>query len=538
MLVKISCTRFRQNDIIFHDGLNVILGDDIASNSIGKSSLLMVIDFVFGGDDFIAKQPGTVKELGHHYYDAVFHFADEAFHFRRGTQSPGLVRYYDATFSKILKDYTIAEYTSWLNTKYGLSSDLSFRSRVSPLSRVWLKETLEVARPLQTVNREPAERQVDRALQMTSLYREISELSTRYKEAKVTQKAIRDAMRFSLIPKISAQTYKENIAELAALERRLLELKSNLAKFSISVQDAIQNEAGDLSIRKDSLLIERARHQVRIASLSRNLERLTAPPAAVYASITSVFPDIALSRLKEIEGFHQGVARIMEQEIFEALQEVAVQDKATTEAIADINRRFQTVAAKVAAPPEIIDGIVKSTSRIYNLMKENEVYNNAKAKTAEVKQCKTSLSEARQQKLSQASFLVNCTLEALSSEILGSDVSPPVFSITQTACTLQFQNDKGTGTAYIGLLLFDLAILLCTSSPFAIEDSLLFKNIEIMRMQRLIEKYSSVSKKQIFIALDEKGKYGPRTQTILVNSSVLSISRSNPLYDKDWRTTG
>lgn len=35
--------------ITFHKGLNVVLGDNKGTNSIGKSTLLMVIDFIFGG---------------------------------------------------------------------------------------------------------------------------------------------------------------------------------------------------------------------------------------------------------------------------------------------------------------------------------------------------------------------------------------------------------------------------------------------------------------------------------------------------------
>ena len=49
MLKRIRCDKFREKEIIFHPGLNAVIGDEIASNSIGKSTLLMIIDFVFGG---------------------------------------------------------------------------------------------------------------------------------------------------------------------------------------------------------------------------------------------------------------------------------------------------------------------------------------------------------------------------------------------------------------------------------------------------------------------------------------------------------
>ena len=48
MLKKIICDIFLEKEVIFHEGLNAIVGDDVASNSIGKSTMLMIIDFIFG----------------------------------------------------------------------------------------------------------------------------------------------------------------------------------------------------------------------------------------------------------------------------------------------------------------------------------------------------------------------------------------------------------------------------------------------------------------------------------------------------------
>lgn len=63
MLVEIYCDKFKTGGkdgkirpaIKFHKGLNAVMGDSNRSNSIGKSTLLMIIDFVFGGEDYIQK---------------------------------------------------------------------------------------------------------------------------------------------------------------------------------------------------------------------------------------------------------------------------------------------------------------------------------------------------------------------------------------------------------------------------------------------------------------------------------------------------
>jgi uncharacterized protein YydD (DUF2326 family) len=72
MLKEIQCPMFNHAKITFHQGLNIILGDDDAKNSIGKSTALMVIDFVQGGDSFLKDEAGAIRALGHHTYNFSF----------------------------------------------------------------------------------------------------------------------------------------------------------------------------------------------------------------------------------------------------------------------------------------------------------------------------------------------------------------------------------------------------------------------------------------------------------------------------------
>lgn len=68
MLKRIRCDKFREKEIIFHPGLNAVMGDEIASNSIGKSTLLMIIDFVFGGSEYIKTNSDAIEQLGPHEF--------------------------------------------------------------------------------------------------------------------------------------------------------------------------------------------------------------------------------------------------------------------------------------------------------------------------------------------------------------------------------------------------------------------------------------------------------------------------------------
>lgn len=60
MLKEIYCPLFKHRTVSFQKGLNVILGDNNASNSIGKSTMLLIVDYVFGGDSYSYSKLSTI----------------------------------------------------------------------------------------------------------------------------------------------------------------------------------------------------------------------------------------------------------------------------------------------------------------------------------------------------------------------------------------------------------------------------------------------------------------------------------------------
>jgi len=74
MLTEIRSEVFIEKVIQFSEGLNVVLGDSSASNSIGKSTMLMIIDFVFGGDAYVKNNHDAIEKLGDHAFQMKFEF--------------------------------------------------------------------------------------------------------------------------------------------------------------------------------------------------------------------------------------------------------------------------------------------------------------------------------------------------------------------------------------------------------------------------------------------------------------------------------
>ncbi len=52
MLREIYCDKFHQEQIVFNPGLSVVLGTNTGDNSIGKSTFLLIVDYVFGGSTY------------------------------------------------------------------------------------------------------------------------------------------------------------------------------------------------------------------------------------------------------------------------------------------------------------------------------------------------------------------------------------------------------------------------------------------------------------------------------------------------------
>ena len=147
MLREIQCTQFSHSSIIFKKGLNIILGDDDAKNSIGKSTALMVIDFAHGGRSFLQDEAGAIRALGHHHYNFSFLFDTKSYFFSRSTDTPEVVYICDKNYER-KSEISLDDYRKKLKDFYKLTNlGHSFRSLVSPFARIWKKGALEPDQP-------------------------------------------------------------------------------------------------------------------------------------------------------------------------------------------------------------------------------------------------------------------------------------------------------------------------------------------------------------------------------------------------------
>lgn len=134
MLVEIFSPAFKENGnvrppIKFSKGLNVIQGTQKASNSIGKSSALLAIDFVFGGDTYLDSD--GVRNLGDHTIYSCFEL-DKKYYFGRSTENPATIIICNNDYSETNESISKKDFLNFLMEKYDANkTDLTFRQLIS-----------------------------------------------------------------------------------------------------------------------------------------------------------------------------------------------------------------------------------------------------------------------------------------------------------------------------------------------------------------------------------------------------------------------
>lgn len=142
MLSEIYCDEFHQKQIIFNTGLSVVLGTKTGDNSIGKSTFLLIVDYVFGGSTY-AKAANVIEQVGSHDIYFSFVFGEETFKFCRNNIDSQTVWKCDSSYKKVEK-IELDDYCAWLDSKYAISlPELSFRDAVGRYIRVYGKNNYD-----------------------------------------------------------------------------------------------------------------------------------------------------------------------------------------------------------------------------------------------------------------------------------------------------------------------------------------------------------------------------------------------------------
>ncbi|MES1950544.1 hypothetical protein S4A8_06783 [Salinisphaera sp. S4-8] len=534
MLKAIACEKFHHKTIRFKPGLNVVVGGDLATNSIGKSTLLMVVDFVMGGTDFLNHNADVVAELGHHDYRATFEFVGKFHLYRRDTAMPDVVHLCDDSW-EVIEALTLQEYRERLTAHYGLTDlGLSLRQACAPFSRIWGKKNLEPARPLDAHLKQPAVDSLYLVLKLFQKYDEVEGLEGALKNVQARASALKAAFRQKVVPKISKKKYRENSKEIVRLSEEFASIRSDLALYAMNLRQLANKEVAEIKSSKDELLNARARVASRLQRVSGSLKESKHIQSKNFEVLTKFFPSMESERLASVEEFHSDIAQILRKEMRQNERTLKDELDRIDEALLGLDERLREILANVENPELIVDRVYDVSKKVRSLQQENEYYDQNATLRSDAGSLRKDLEEKRLLALSKIAKLINWELSSLAKAIYQNSQKSPYLYFSSSNYDYKIYEDTGTGKAYGNLILFDLAVFGATRLPYLIHDSLLFKNVENKAVERIVEQYGHF-KRQSFIALDEVGKYSEATGELVDRAAVVRLSDDQVLYIKDWR---
>ena len=476
MLKEIICDKFKQKRVEFHRGLNVVLGDDQGSNSIGKSTFLMIIDFVYGGKDYITKSEDIQENVGIHTIKFCFVFDEKYYYFSRDTVNTETVNICDSNYN-IQDNISVDDYTRKLRRLYCFNNkDVSFRNAVGRYARVYGKDNLNEKRPLDLVLNERAEQPINSLLQLFGLYGQIKELDELVKSKKDELKALTEAQKYNFVSKIGATERRSNDKKLEELEKEKKKLTKELSEGLLDLDSEKTELILELKREFSTYNKETKRLKAKRNSLSDNLAGVKTITKKDIEQIQKFFPEVDLVQIQKIENFHKEINRVLNQEIKDELLNI------------------------------------EKTMNVLEMEKD----------------------KIKKQKTNEVQEKINNKLETLNNKIYDDAKIPPTLEIDKNQYVFKTVDDTGTGASYRGMVLYDISILELTCLPILIHDSVLLKQIEDIAIEKILEIYSN-SEKQVFIALDKSSSYSRRSQEILNDKRVLELGTDgNELFGKSW----
>ena len=541
MLLEIYSPDFKgkmikDNKILFKEGLNVVLGMESATNSIGKSSALLAIDFVFGGDTYL-KSDG-VKHLKSHVVYSTFRFDDGFYYFGRSVEKPKYINVYEKPYSSILKTISKSEFTDFLKQKYNFDyAGLSFRDALSSFFRVYGKENANERYPLQGIKGRGQEKSIETCIKVFNKFDIVEDLKAEKDELKDKVKAYKDAQGYSFISnKVATEDqFKNNERKIYELELKKSTIKFGDTKEPSSEEVEKLNKKRKLEKQVFELGQELRHENNKAKIIDFNIKNGFAPKEADIEALAEFFPDVSLRKIYEVEEFHEKLSRILKDDfrvererVNSKAGEIKAQIKHMNDSIKDLDVTDGSMNAAMEQYIEIVRDIE-------SLKRDNDAY----LKEKELQQLKQEANENYKTKCDtlfpEIENPVNEQMEEFNKGLYSEPHKPPHLHFNSfNSYSFETPDDTGAGTNYKGMILYDLAVLKLTGLPAIAHDSNVFKNVGDAQIDGILKIYTEFDK-QVFIALDKPSSYTEDVKEILFDNKVLELSDDNgELYGDNW----
>ena len=549
MLIEVQCDKFIKNGqvrepIRFHAGLNAVLGDDNGSNSIGKSTFLMILDFVFGGSDYVKKCTDVQENVKSHTINFAFEFDGQKYYFSRNTTDYNKVVPCDAEY-KPLEDHapiTVQQYWEFLCEHYGLTAEgITWRSAVGRFIRVYKRDTLDEERPLHSSKDEKTADTIKNYMRLFDRYAAVEAQIKQAAEAEDEKEAFRKTTQtYNHVRAAKNEKERtENEERIIVLEQSERELAESSNQGLLDLDSMTARRLTELTERLINYRRQKARVQTQLNAIRRDMTEQKKGFKRTFTDLERFFPGEEFRTLEDIERFHQKLAKILADEFAETEKDLATTFVLLNNEIVRIQEQITEIKNVPNVSQAILREFARITTELNNLREANQNYDELER----LKKVAADYAETRDavihDQLLAIESAVNQAMREISFAILKDATHlPPVLRLEKLGkCSFNTPNDGGTGAQYRGLITFDLANMDVAPVPFVVHDSVLLKNIERPVFSEIMQVYAAMKDKgkQVFMAYDTLDSYGDSTRTLLEANAVLVLSPGgNELFGWAW----
>jgi len=533
MLYEIICNEFKEKRVVLHNGLNTVLGTNSGNNSIGKSTFLMIVDFVFGGSTY-TKSADIIRNVGYHDIKFSYIFGEKQYWFTRNTLESNVVWECDYSFKKE-KSISLGQYCDWLNQKYRLSLPfLSFRDAVGRYIRVYGKENLNEKFPLHVVKDEKAKKASYALLKLFDLYLPIHELTGIYELSKDELNVYKKAQKYKFISNITKMQAKKNTKEInrltedidsliIGLESGLLDLDAELSEEAIRIKQQLSKAKRQHSYLKSKLQLVENNLSYQFSETTQDFEQLH-----------KFFPDVNIRSIATIEIFHNKISGILISELRAEKKQLEKQIAEVESVISEYTQQLERMIQNPQISKTILSRYAELQRQIKGFQNQNEAYSELEKLKKAVSNNKEKLHGIETEQFALLETTVCQEMVIINDFIYSGTYNAPVLSFSENGYVFFTPDDTGTGIAFKGLIAFDLSILSLTRLPVIVHDSVLLKQISDEAIEKILELYQK-SGKQVIISLDKQDSYTKKAQIILEEASVLKLSpNGGELFGRSW----
>ena len=541
MLIEMTSPVFKEKGkerppIRFKKGLNVVLGKEDGENSIGKSSAMLAIDFVFGGNSYLTSD--GVKHIGDHTIFFTFSFDGKEQSFARNTSEPDKIFLCTRAYQFTGDTWTKAEFADWLKTQYRIDfAGLSFRETMSSFFRIYGKDNTDERRPLKGLPGESMQKSIDVLVKLFDRFQDIEVYNGRLVEQKKKLAAYRDARKYRFVPDLvgGKTQFDENALQIRSLQVELDNLTAEQVEDQKEVDIEKSRIKSQLQAGKLRLETELQSKRRRLSLLDMSLEYGLYPTEADLSSLQEFFPEVNIRKLYEVEKYHQKLAAILDEQFAVERQSVDSEIRELEGNIAELQKQITQLGFVGNLSKEFLDKHSEIKARIDALKAQNEAYLTLTDLQDAKKKADDMLKRAIEDILADIERSVNDKMKEFNDSLFAESRKAPHLHFNEyNSYRFETPDDTGTGSNYKGMVIYDLAILYLTSLPAIAHDSLILKNIGDGAVDGIMRIYSQ-SKKQVFIAFDKQEAYMPDTQRILASNTVLKLSDNGcELYGESW----